>query len=44
LDFAIYIRKSDKEYCFKHAYPEDKLGPDRWKSEYNKYIMKQACE
>src|SRR5690606_27987799 len=42
--FAKYIPKSDKEYCFKHAYPEEKYGSDRWKSEYNKFIMQKACE
>ena len=42
--FAKYIPKSDKEYCFKHAHPEDEYGPDRWKSEYNKFIMRIACE
>ena len=42
--FAIDIPGADKEYCFKHAFPEEKHGPDRWKSEYNKFIMKKACE
>lgn len=42
--FARDIPKSDKEYCFKHAFPENTHGPNYWKSEYNKYIMKKACE
>ena len=42
--FAINIPKSDKEYCFKRAFPEKEYGPDRCKSEYNKFIMKKACE
>lgn len=42
--FAIDIPNSDKKYCLKHAFPEDKYGPDIWKSEYNKFIMQKACE
>jgi len=31
--FALDIPGADKEYCFKHAFPEEKYGPDRWKIE-----------
>ena len=42
--FARDIPGADKKYCFKHAFPEDEYGPDGWKSEYNKFIMNQACQ
>ena len=42
--FAKYIPGADKKYCFKYVYPEERFGPDRWKSEYNKFIMQKACE
>ena len=42
--FARDIPSANKKYCFKRTFPEKEYGPDRWKSEYNKFIMQKACE